>query len=296
MIAVKLMGGLGNQMFQYASAKALALHHHVPVCVDLSFLNANTNGEYTKRNYELNIFNLKELFPNKRQQKFISCISSNNLFNKLSIKAPILFPFSYRPEKSAAFQTDFFTYPKNTYLAGFWQSEKYFKKYELEIKNSFLFTDAPDKNNLAWIKKIQSCTSISIHIRRGDYITDNKTFSFHGICSNEYYRTALQYILSKVRSTSVELFLFSDDKEWGRKNLQFNYPTHIIDCNTGLKSYEDMRLMSLCQHNIIANSSFSWWGAWLNNNPSKIIAAPAKWFNDPNLNTNDIIPETWEKI
>ena len=144
------------------------------------------------------------------------------------------------------------------------------------------------------IEKIKNSQSVGLHIRRSDYIINESVLNYHGVCPPSYYFSGLEKIKEKTKN--LELFVFSDDIAWCKQNLIFDLPCTYIDHNTGEKSFEDMRLMSLCKHNIIANSSFSWWGAWLNANPSKIVVAPTKWFNDLANQSQDIYPPNWIKI
>lgn len=134
---------------------------------------------------------------------------------------------------------------------------------------------------------IQSVNSVSIHFRRGDYIGNR----IHETDKTEYYKEALNIIQSKVENPVY--FVFSDDINWIRENFKTSFETHYIDFNDSESNYEDLKLMSSCKHNIIANSSFSWWGAWLNSNPDKIVISPKKWFNDDMLNYEDVIPQSW---
>ncbi len=142
--------------------------------------------------------------------------------------------------------------------------------------------------------ELSRCNGVSIHIRRGDYVTNTSANDFHGLCSLEYYSAGIEYVLSRVPDATLDVF--SDDIEWARLNIRIPAPTIFIDHNQGRSSWEDMRLMSRCQHHIIANSSFSWWGAWLNPSPDKIVIAPSKWFADSSILTDDIVPSTWIRI
>jgi len=175
---------------------------------------------------------------------------------------------------------------------GYWQSEKYFIDIkniiteELSLKKKYI--DEIEKN---LINKIKNNNSVSIHIRRGDYVNDKTTNLHHGTCPLDYYHRAIKIILANNKKSIF--FIFSDDIDWVKKNLKLLHPSFFI---SGNKDYEDLFLMSLCKHNIIANSSFSWWAAWLNNNPNKTVAAPKKWFNNPHQNTKDLIPKPWIKI
>ncbi len=180
------------------------------------------------------------------------------------------------------------------YLQGYWQSEKYFKDIEKIIRDDFTFSEEPDYQNKQMADTIKCCEAVSLHVRRGDYVSNPVTTEYHGICSEDYYRRAVREVERYCKNP--QFFVFSDDPSWAKENLETGYPTTIIDFNGSEKDYEDLRLMSLCQHHIIANSSFSWWGAWLSWNPQKIVIAPKKWFNRPEINTQDLIPESWIRI
>ena len=140
---------------------------------------------------------------------------------------------------------------------------------------------------------ISQTNSVSLHIRRGDYVSNQKTNQTHGTCDLDYYQRCITEIEKEVENPYF--FVFSDEIEWVKENLKINHPAEYVDQNTGDKSYEDMRLMSQCKHNVIANSSFSWWGAWLNSYPDKIVFAPKRWFASDKHNTKDLIPEGWKK-
>ena len=171
----------------------------------------------------------------------------------------------------------------------------------------------PSFQNRELSRKIESHESISLHIRRGDFVQDSKTHQFHGACSLDYYNRCIEYVSEK--TNNPHFFVFSDDPHWAKENLRQDISTTIVENNSGFKAYEDLQLMSQCKHNIIANSSFSWWGAWLNANPDKIVCAPKQWFRnklmdtkyfipegfipwykDTFVDTKDLVPEDWMKI
>lgn len=183
-------------------------------------------------------------------------------------------------------------------MIGYFQSEKYFIDYSQRIRQSFTFKNKPDELNSEMLNRIKETESISLHIRRGDYVSNLTANSEHGLCSIDYYKKAVEYIKSKTESRGNRcFFLFSDDPIWVKENMMFlGDEMVVVDFNTGEKSYEDMRLMSMCKHNIIANSSFSWWAAWLNNNPDKIVIAPDKWFVVDYYDTCDLYPDNFIKI
>jgi hypothetical protein len=182
----------------------------------------------------------------------------------------------------------------NIYLEGYWQSEKYFVAIRDILLREFAFKYEQDAKSRDITKQIQKTESVSLHIRRGDYVHDPLTNQVHGLCSLEYYQKAVSYITQKI--PNCHFYIFSDDHSWVSENFKLDYPFTLVDHNDASRNYEDLRLMSLCRHNIIANSSFSWWGAWLNTNHEKIVCAPKKWFNEPTLDTKDLIPESWVKI
>ena len=141
--------------------------------------------------------------------------------------------------------------------------------------------------------QIDARKSVSLHVRRGDFVNNPQTFSHHGVCEPGYYREAIGKI--KEQHTDLEVFVFSDDMDWAKANITTDLPVTFVN-GAGRQDFEDLYLMSLCRHNIIANSSFSWWGAWLNPNPEKIVVAPARWFNDKNTDTKDLLPPEWVKL
>lgn len=283
---VKFNGGLGNQMFQWAFGYALEKETGVETLFDMSFFEK----KYA-RPYELDIFNLKVNFV-------------ENILLKLQLK--LMWKFRKNLKNKSFLGLTFFSEPHfeyykyalkvkpNTYIEGFFQTEKYFKKYEEEIRQAFTFKNKPEKFNQDIIDEMENSNSVSIHIRRGDYVQKKRYQDVYATCSMDYYKRGADYIAQKFERP--KLFVFSDDIQWVRANWDLPYETVFIDNNSGDKSFEDMRLMSNCKHNIIANSSFSWWGAWLNKNPQKIVIAPQKWFNDKKINQEDVIPETWIRL
>lgn len=293
MIVIRLKGGLGNQMFQYAIGKQLSYIYNTKLILDLSFLLDKTRKEnFTFRNFELREFNIKaECKSNFEFEYFYS----NSLFSKVRRKISRINLIS---ESDMRFNPSVLLAGKNIYLDGYWQCEKYFDSIRTELINEFSlkqnFLERLFENKLIFETKdlIEKSNSVSIHFRRGDYISNNLINSIHGTCSNEYYQNAIKYIKNKIPST--QFFLFSDDPEWLLTN-QFDFPYHIVSTHN---CHLDLYFMSLCKHNIIANSSFSWWGAWLNKNREKIIVAPKRWFEDEkrNAQTTNLIPETWIKI
>jgi hypothetical protein len=182
------------------------------------------------------------------------------------------------------------TVPRDGYLVGYWQSEKYFAEVAEQIREDFSFLLPPGNRNAELAREIQQVNAVSLHVRRGDYASNARTTSTHGLCSLDYYRAAIEYVAERVKQP--HLYIFSDDIEWVINNLKIELPHQYVDHNHGAESYNDMRLMSMCKHHIIANSSFSWWGAWLNPSTDKIIVAPTHWFANQ-TNVGDLFPQGW---
>jgi hypothetical protein len=292
MIITKLIGGLGNQMFQYAAGKALALRYSTSVKVDDSFLKKPAQGIDTQRYFELDIFETPVLIASHNEtEKYLKRVN-NKFFRELQRRLPFLFKSLRAVESGSTYHVEFEHYPENTYLDGFWQSELYFAKYEKEIRKLFKFRKDIISSNEDMVSRINLAVNpVSLHVRRGDYVKNPEANKFHGLCSIDYYAEAIKLITSQV--PNVTLFVFSDDIPWCKENFKFNLPIEFIETNN---PHSDLYLMTQCAHNIIANSSFSWWGAWLNNNSNKIVVAPKQWFANKDINTKDVIPEKWIKI
>ena len=182
------------------------------------------------------------------------------------------------------------------YLQGFWQTEKYFIEFEDQIRKDFAFKSPLNEKNSQLVKQISETNSVSIHLRRGNYVSDPSTSVVHGTCDLEYYRNAAKLVAEKIGDPVF--YIFSDDPEWVKENLIVDFPSVYVNHNSGKEGYNDMRLMSHCKHNIIANSTFSWWGAWLNENREKIVVAPKKWFAKETFqqNVQDLYPDGWIKL
>jgi hypothetical protein len=269
MVITKLQGGLANQLFQWAYGKSLSEKYNTPLYLDLSFYQ-NQFG-VTKRDFSLNKFpNLKyQILPSDRNISNWSTESNKNKISNLSDNF-IYSKLNYEEDS-------------HYYLNGYWQSEKYFTEVEDIIREEL----KPSDNILIKLESFPFINSnnVSIHIRRTDYVISN---GYHPVQSIEYYKKGLEII-----GDYDNLLVFSDDINWCKENLKFDNMIFVEDND----DIEDLWLMSLCNHNIIANSSFSWWGAWLNDNKDKKVIAPNKWFGKTTgLNQLDIIPEKWIKI
>lgn len=171
--------------------------------------------------------------------------------------------------------------PDGSYLDGYWQSEKYFSDYEERIREEFSVRAPLDGRSLELAEQMRERPSVSVHVRRGDYFSNPVTAAVHQVCDVEYFQRGIAYLGERLENPTF--FVFSDEPDWARDNLRIPYPTTVISHNDASRNYGDLRLMSLCDHHIIANSSFSWWGAWLDPSSDKIVVAPKTWFGASGL-------------
>jgi hypothetical protein len=288
-------GGLGNQMFQYALASILAKKNNDLVLLDTSFFDQTEKRlGHTPRKFELGFFNNHYTPAKKKDILFFKQLS---VFNKIKRELGLNYPKMYQ-EPSFRYDEKVLEIQIPVYLRGFFQSYQYFIGYENLIRELFAFpVDTLDEVNKNLLATIKSTNAIAIHIRRGDYVNDATTQQYHGNCSLDYYIKALSLLIEN--STDFVLYFFSDDSDWVKEQFKdLPYPKQFIDHNTGENSWKDLLLMSTCKHNIIANSSFSWWAAWLNANHGKKVIAPKKWFalSEEKRNTNDLIPPEWIRL
>jgi hypothetical protein len=284
MIIVQLNGGLGNQLFQYATARRLSLHLGVPLKLDIKVFE-----EYALRVYELGNFNIDASIATLEE---IAQLCNQSLLARTARRLGL--KTSYVKEKGFHFNSRIMNLSDSSYLEGYWQSYRYFEdqadviRQELTVKSPLIGV------NKALFDRMSGSDSICLHVRRGDYVSNSQTNQYHGTCSLEYYHQAMRQLQEKLREP--ELFVFSDDIPWAKEHIVFDLPTTYVDQNTAKNAYDDLRLMTACKHFVIANSSFSWWGAWLASYKNKEVYAPKKWFADQSINTQDLIPATWHRL
>ncbi len=292
MVVIKLCGGLGNQMFQYAAGRRLSYVHGVELKFDISGFK-----EDRLRTYELGAFNIEEKFATEaevaglsgRKKGLLERITSR-AFRNASVAAPI----KHVKEKFFHFDPEILRLPDGVYLDGYWQSEKYFKDIESVIRKELTVKTAQAGRNSELAAMIGSSASVSIHIRRGDYVSNPIANQVLGVCVLDYYYRSIEHIAQKVERP--HFFVFSDEPQWAKDHLKLPYPVEFIAHNAADHAYEDLRLMSLCKHHIIANSSFSWWGAWLNPDPDKKVFAPKRWFRTDECTDIDLVPVSWIRV
>jgi Glycosyl transferase family 11 len=287
LVIVKLIGGLGNQMFQYATGRALAERLGVKLLLDVeAFKN------YTKRSYKLHHFDLPaaialpcQVHRATRPNKLAALV--DNILGRRCI---------VYPEKAFTFDAKVLSLSSDVYLDGYWQSEKYFITSSNTIRREFALAKLGTSKDALWLDQIRGHLSVSLHVRRGDYISDANTSAVHGTCAPDYYARA-SYALAAQLGGDPHFFVFSDEPKWARENLrlQFSHSFASLEGEEEDRDIREFRLMCACKHHIIANSSFSWWAAWLGADPGKIVVAPKRWFRSLH-DDRDLIPEGWWKM
>lgn len=297
---VKIMGGLGNQMSQYAFARAIEEKFGEEVLLDLSWYeeikDLKKHPNTTQRNYELDLLNISLKIATPKQ--VTECINE-----KKSKMPPFLCKMLKKPRytnniilqgDTTEFVPELLEYKENAYYIGYFQSEKYF----IDIREILLKEFSPkakmNEQNQEILKQIRANNSVSLHVRRGDYVNSPTMSAIYQTCSPDYYKEAADYIASK--SANPHFYLFSDDIPWVKENIKIDYPLTIVNLNGEENAYFDMELMKNCKHNIVANSTFSFWGSWLNQNPNKIAIAPQKLFNETAYKNGDLLPDNWIKL
>jgi glycosyl transferase family 11 len=276
-VVLTLIGGLGNQMFQYATGRALALRRQTKLVLDLGWLERSP-AHVTPRRYELDCFRieaeLRRIYPR-------TALGRLGEFFRVLPRVEREQPLRFEPRTLEL--------SGRVRLVGYWISQRYFEDCAEQIRQDFRFRAPLDGRNRELAERIRATTAVSVHVRRGDYVTHDATRAFHGVLPLDYYYAAIDRIRDVVHDP--QFFVFSDDPDWCRANLEIG-PTVYVDHNRR-QGCEDLRLMSLCRHHVIANSSFSWWGAWLNPHADKIVIAPRRWVADPSVATNDVVPDEW---
>lgn len=287
MIVVKIKSGLGNQMFQYALGRRLSLDWKGVLKCDLSWFS-NIKSNETPRGLEIDRFNIKI------SEASVEDIRSIQGGFVVRTSAKLLEGIRSRLNKNRFFHFYPSLLKKKSfvYLDGYYQSYKYFNSIRNVLLNDFVL-----KNGYSTAAKIvkdeieDTDQSIAIHVRRGDYVSTCK--DWNGLCGVEYYKKGVEAI--RASYSNVKLFIFSDDIQWAQENLKFADSVVFVSSPV-LNSVEELVLMSLCKHQIIANSTFSWWAAWLNQNVKKIVIAPSRWLLVADIDTSDLLPQDWLRI
>jgi hypothetical protein len=273
-VTLRVSGGLGNQLFQYAAARSVAIRCSADLVLDLSFYHGGRH-----RNFELNQFPIKAELRGLPKSKFLAAVSK---------MAGSLIPRIHYREKSFHYSLDFEQIDAPVSLDGYFQSFKYFDSCENQIRNELKPPALDGAYNRSLVEAISSKQSAILHVRRGDYVTNPKAKKTFAECTIDYYRRALEYLPANSR-----VFVFSDDILWAKQNLNLGESAVFIGDGTPRSGIEDLKLMSLGHHHIIANSTFSWWGAWLAGPNKGLTIAPARWFVDEAIIDSDLFPNDW---
>lgn len=295
-VIVSLYGGLGNQLFQYSAAKAYALKNNASLTLDLFWfqivdqLKDTTPRKYALNPYKLNV-NLSYIGLPWHQKK--------SFFDKLLYKVVNFSKFSQAgtpiySENLQGYDENFFKKTSPIWFNGYWQSYKYFDFIDDIIKKDIGAIKNINNKSRIILNQIKSSESVCIHIRRGDYVTNTNAMNTHGVCSLEYYYKGLEKVCRGLNNPQI--FIFSDDPLWVKSNFKSKFSFTIVDVNGYDDAYQDLWLMKSCQRFVIANSSLSWWAAWLSNSPKKLVVAPKKWFLSNKLDSSDLIPLDWIRL
>lgn len=282
-------------MFQYALGRLIALKHEAEILLDKELFDLTEKKPgHTPREYELEIFGLDHASASKEDINYFEQLT---LLQKIRRELNLNYP-KMCFEKDFRFDTKIERAVLPLYLRGFFQTYKYYSGYEEIVRDFFKFPDNKlDPENRKTLAEIEETKSVAVHIRRGDYVRDKITNKIHGVCSLEYYQKAIEKM--KEMDNEMVFYFFSDDMDWVKTKFgSLEGEKNFVTKNDGDNSWKDMMLMSSCDHNIIANSSFSWWAAWLNSNKSKMVIAPKRWFKDPDKEqfTSDLIPKEWIRL
>lgn len=292
MIIVRINGGLGNQLFQYSLGRSLALRHGSELRFDISLLEDKADRAFYLTRFETagSMIQASEMSTLLRRP---------NLLERL-------FPALRRPyvrrihEHTTRFDPTVLETSDNVFLDGYWQSELYFRNVKSEIRRDLTIQEPPTGRNKQIAGELSESNSVGLHVRRGDYVAHPVASRILGFCGLDYYRRAVDRIAETVESPRY--YVFSDDPEWCRHHLQLGAPTKILDHNPPDEPHEDLRLMSLCRHHVIANSTFSWWGAWLAegdgraNVEDRIVIAPKRWYRSTEHSSDDLVPDRWLRL
>ncbi len=276
MIIVKIMGGLGNQMFQYALGRRLSIERGVPLFLDIGWF-----GQQNKRAFELNQFHINAEIASykdvRRLNPILGIKSGSRLIKRLDRYLPIHLKTFYSEKESGNYDSKVLSLGNNSIISGYWQSEKYFNSISSVLGQEFSIKEPLSADDEHLAKKIaQNPKSVMVHVRRGDYTAEYGTIIAHYVCTPDYYQETMS-LINKRLGGKAKFFIFTDDPEWCEENLVFPSDYLIISNRERIASHE-LVLMSKCNHVIMSNSSFCWWGVWLSDSKEKIVYYPKLWF------------------
>ena len=292
-IITQLQGGLGNQLFQYAAARALSHKRHSPLLLDQSWFS-KTYEDVTPREFLLPLMNVKGTFIS-----YGIAIKQPKKMYRLAQKFWPIDPFIFVEQTPFRFDSRLGKAPaikrQNLYLMGYWQSYKYFESIRSILQTEISPKNSLDKHYQNYLEQIKTSTSAMVHVRRGDYVSLASAAKVHGFIGLDYYQKGMQCILEK--NSDAKFFVFSDDLKWAKENLPYQDKCKFIESISGRDAViQELELMAHCQHHLIANSSLSWWAAWLSKNPNGSVICPSQWTSDAGINWSDLLPSSWQRI
>jgi hypothetical protein len=287
-LVVNLLGGLGNQLFQYSCAWALAQEQGRELVLD-----AGSFDQYKLRPFLLDRLKIKARCASAAELDAWGLQAGR--FARIRRR---IFGTSIASVREPAYTWGPLHLPEgqDAWLNGYWQTERYFAEHKAVLKAQFAVKAAASGLNAKLLKSIRAAgtRACAIHVRRGDYVSSMLAARTHGSIGPAYYSAAVARLRSQVKG--AKLFVFSDDPAWARANMPFAAQALFIDANGPEAPEQDLRLMSACRHFVLANSTFSWWGAWLGETPRSLVQAPLRWFKTPKLDPRDLLPERWERV
>ncbi len=296
MIVTRIDGGLGNQMFQYAFGLYLAKKHQTELALDLGAYRTGPQHGYMLDRFRIAAEPLSDSWARRIPRRYRledSRVGGPGLVGRL--------PDWLRPnvmrrvkERRFGFDEKYLKTPDDSYLVGYWQSEKYFPGLRDALLEQFVPVDTLSKASQRVIERMRSTSSIALHIRRGDYLTNPAAAGVYEQLSLDYYRECLDRFA--MRHQGVEVFVYSNDLAWCQRHLQFPFPTHFVDHVVPSDAYEDLLMMSQAMGNVIANSTFSWWSAYLNDRPDRVTFAPSRWFRPGTLDGSHLPCPAWHLV
>lgn len=286
-VVARIEGGLGNQLFQYAAARSLADRLQCGLSLDLRGIAENGD-----RPFQLDLYHVRAevadpetlaALPPWRSSRAGRIRQSLSFLMPDFFRSPVFWPRSFGYDA----RIEQLNHP--VYMVGYWQTERYFAWNRSSLLQDL--TLQSNKGGSPWLQKIKACNSVSLHVRRGDYVSSPVAAQHHGTCDMAYYQHAIASLVQ--RQPDIEVFVFSDEPQWAADNLHLSVPTHIVDANPPECGHLDLELMRQCRHHVLANSSFSWWGAWLCVHAEQLAYTPRRWFADPSIDASDIVPARW---
>lgn len=281
MVISRITSGLGNQLFQYACGRAVSLRHGVPLKLDLGNFR-----DFQARRYGLDAFKIAA--AEATTDEIRELLQTDTFWRRLTT------PRARRRvlrERGFAFDETVLRAGPDVYLSGYWQSPAYFADCEITLRRELTWWMPPPTETVRILEKMDETTAVAVHVRRGDYVSNPGYAKRFGVLPPAYYERALGHLAERVEG--LRAFVFSDEPAWVKIHFPENVPLTVVEGNPAA---EDLRLMAACRYHVIANSTFSWWGAWLAPFPDKTVLAPARFFNDPNLPDRDLVPADWVRI